>query len=346
MSSPELSQEHYIQAETEKVLKTWKKNPVYLASTSSFRKKGLEEIGFRDVRTEVVPDEKEREAQTEYNDNFSPGFWDKKGRGHTQDIASAKVQTMKVPLDCLGIALDTMPYRYVKNPEYGKKPGFESYWRAEPMNKPETLDKAKEEVVNSFLTLARNYLRSIAMKKTLSSDGDYSDDFLEAFKGGVNPEISIEVITSVAIKFPGLKDLESYPINVRLLPKKVYQLVRTLENELAKGLEVGKNVYDYILDELEPEDLRHIIVDGKELEEYFVEMARDIFMIMTEEGTSPTKISGGINYGSKRVRDYLRIEEFNVSGYDMEDGIYLGFPKKFIEEIITNKARSVAMKNL
>ncbi|EKE07104.1 MAG: hypothetical protein ACD_18C00186G0002 [uncultured bacterium] len=349
MSSPESSYEQQLQIETERIIKEWKKNPVYLASTSSFRKEGLEKLGFEDVRTESVPDARERETHKKYDDNFAPNFIDKKGRGHTQDISRAKLQAIKVPLDCFGVAIDTMPYRYVKNSDYGKDQGFGSYWRAEPMNKPETLDNAKAEVINTFLLLTRNYLRSMAMKRIYVPEGGYSDDYLAPFNGGMNPEITVEVITSIAFKIPGSDKIENYPVDVRLLPKKIYQLAKAIFSEMEKELKPGQNVsdgYDYILDELEVEDLRRRVLNGKELEEYFMEMANDIFAIMIKEGAKPTKISGGINYGSKAVRDYLNMDEMLFSGSDMEDGIYLGFPQKNIERIINKRARSVALENL
>lgn len=329
--------EALIQAEMDKILKEWKNSQVYLASTSGYRRRGLEDVGFKkeNIHACPVPDEVEQKAFDDYQQTFVPSIYDPRGSYYPVEISSAKLRALQIPDDAFGVALDTLPMTYEKNPKYGED-NMEKLWLAKASPKPESTEKARQVALENFLLIARNYLRAMKLTEKMTQGEEASEDLKEGLKWS-QFNCNIKVKTSIAIKFPHRETILPHSTEVQLRPQKIYDLVKKIDLE---GMDE-----DYILDKLEPNELADKKVDGKTVRQCLEELIDELVGLMQQEGTDVTKISGGVNYGSEKVREFLKIEE--ISHYDsVEQGVYLGFPKDFFDVVLRGAAELLADRNV
>lgn len=272
----------------ERKIEEWLKAPVFLASGSESRRRGLEAVGFarEKITTCVVPDE----IETAAIESYDRMMLDPRGSGVTSEVSRIKAEFVlknpewKIPPGAFVLAADTMPITYRRIHELGQEqPPADFYWLAESMRKPKSKGEAKVMILELFSRIAENF------KEGFNSDLD----------------IGVKVKTSVSLRFPNEKEIQTKAYAVVLLPRRILLLV---------GSEAGKIKF--------------------ELEK----LTSEVLEVMGEEGVDVTKISGGINYASQRIKEVLQIEEKAFLDEELERGIYLGLPEANVRRLLRKHA--------
>ncbi len=327
-----------VEEKQRRVLREWREQtPVYLASSSLQRKKGLVSVGFveENIRAIPAPDEREIFALEKYLTEYEPHWSDARRSNAMAHIAADKVKYLEehgVPDDALWFAFDTMPVHYMANPEWGKPEFDGSIWLGVADKKPTSLEEAKTMTKETFLLLMRNYLRykdRSTRGKKLETFGQFEtkNERLDVVEQPMDFASAIHVKTAMAAHFPHKKEVSIFTDRLILRPLWLYELA-----ELAGVKETPSNIHDDM-----PDRLRSIVVKpGSTIDSLLDDVVQKIFDTMHEEGVNPRSISGGVAYHVARVRDLLGIEEFSRSGSNKEEDIdrtiYTGFPKKLFEE--------------
>jgi hypothetical protein len=132
---------------------------------------------------------------------------------------------------------------------------------------------------------------------------EHTPEILELRKFAYLPRL-IEVSTGIAIRLPNQKDISTTSVSSRL--------------ELQK------------------------VLDSQGIREELNQLIDKIFKITTESGSSPLKISGGIDYSNPKILRLLKVREVSLPYLpDSENGIYLGFPERHFLEFVSSLDNNV-----
>lgn len=302
-----LKPESNIELSKQALIEKWKQGQVILASSSKYRMDELRKLGYDNVVSAAVPDaaEKRKHKEIIVIEGKRGHFFDKQKTEIPQRIAEAKIEYLldcgNVSPDAMIVALDTLPmtFRRVSDEEKKEDPLL-SWWPADHMSKPESLEDARARIFELFSYISNEYLiYEDNIKKQISylpeEDPIWVRDMLDT---GRLPKL-VRINTGIAIRFPGCSEIEttSNYINLRLL--KVYDLAN------------------------KPDELR-ILADK-------------VVQIMLDKGKSPLNIGGGIDYSDPDIRDLLHVDELSLYE-ETEDGVYRGFPSKTFEKFVSSVA--------
>jgi len=272
----------------ERKIREWLKAPVFLASSSESRRRGLEAVGF--AREKIIACAVPDEIETTAIDSYDRMMLDPRGSGATSEVARVKAEfllkdsRLKIPSKAFIFSADTMPLSYKRIHDFGiEQPPADFYWLAESMRKPKNKAEARKMIIALFSRIAENY------QEGLNSDLD----------------IGVKVKTSVSVRFPNEKDIQTEAYAVVLIPQRILSIIDSGGKDIHSELE---KITDEILD------------------------------IMDKEGNDVTKISGGINYALQGIKEALKINEKAFLNEKLEPGIYLGLPEANLRRLLEEHA--------
>ena len=320
------ARESFVRENANKIILDWKNHvPVYLATSSDVRRKGVVGEGFKEenIHTVEMPGSLETLVLEDYLENFDPSWLDPNGSIGIEAVAKAKVEfssAQNVPENALWFAWDTMPVHYERNssgPADSELPGT---WKSIMEQKPKTLDEAKIMIRNNFLTIIKNYSSFKDYLSTQKKDWSQMDDAEKERYQKIDFASAVHIKTAFAVRFPNEKDVHVTADRVIIRPEAIY--------EIAKDSDGASSIQKIDL-----------IIDR-------------IFETMIESGVDPLKIAGGIDYSLEKVRDILKAKEMpNVvvslfGSKEVDRSIYTGFPVNLFENVISKHAETLARKEL
>ncbi len=207
----------------EQRLEAWKNGPTYLASSSSYKKTGLESIGFKNITTISVPDEIEHAEHAEARQSRDAGGASHEDPYFTEipaDVALAKVRYLlekeNISDDSLVCALDTMPMQFKSN--IGIK-NMSTVWSAHHFNKPKTLEDASGMIMALFEDLIEAHKDYSSM---LEKMGSISEDGRMMSERGYLRRL-VRVNTGYAVRLPNTQAVEIGSSSVNLSLDEVFK---------------------------------------------------------------------------------------------------------------------------
>ncbi len=285
--------------------------PVKLASSSAYRRDQLVVVGFKqeNISTVAMPDEEENKVQQRLKE-------EKYGRGISAGIAAAKVGYLAERADPgdMVIGMDTLPVFFAPEPTDERlfTPGF--------FNKPENAEDAKRMIQEAFTNIVAGYRNYMTITGGSWGQDDFSydphndsenDEMTSSEKHytliGNYRSATVRVETGVAIRFPHESKVDSFVSAVTLLPRALYRIAQT------KNLEEQQGAIDALVEK-----------------------------VMNELGSQSLKITGAVNWGNKKVRTILDVQEYLPHSDEsaVEKGVYLGAPEKAIKDFLLKKFKT------
>ena len=182
------------------------------------------------------------------------------------------------------------------------------------MQKPETREEAKAELVELFMLFAREKSKLDVDAEERLETGKHIPRFvrhLESFDSRMaigRPQSLILVTTGIAVRLPGKgQEIETLPTAIRLLPHAVYAHAGLEEPELRQRLE---------------------------------ELAEDALTIM-DEGERWRNTTTGLDYSDPQIVGLLDIEEVLPERWvpPTEEGVLKGMPKEAFMNLLRGLAR-------
>jgi predicted house-cleaning NTP pyrophosphatase (Maf/HAM1 superfamily) len=300
--------------DAEALIESWKTGPVILASSSWYRRRELENLGFEHVTTIPVPNDIEQQefraiVKTEGKNGtrFDPYKTEIPNR-----IARVKVSHIlaheAVSPETLVVALDTLPMVFTYNDDntVGSavvQKSTSTMWSAEHATKPESLEEAREAIKDTFTKVSlgyRRYIESTAKLYNSHGDEETQESLKETFDNGYLPML-VRVNTGIAIRFPNQSDIKLSSSYINLKLQKVFELAD------------------------KPDELDKLV--------------EETLQTMQNSNKQPTDIAGGIDYSNQEIIDLLKIEESNLFGMlTNERGVYKGFPTMAFEQMLKMEA--------
>lgn len=291
------------------LVESWHNRQVFLASNSSYRKKAIENLGFKNIQALSVPDDVENKKTEDINTNESKhgGFFDPYKIEIPLRIAREKVDYIlkhnNVPSAAMVVALDTLPMFFPYNDIETKKEPMSTMWSAKHLSKPKDENSARSAMKEMFENILLGYKRSKELLSHLSAEMDEKQQKIvsSALGMGYLP-VLVVINTGIAVRFPNSTEISttSSHQNIRL------NRVCAIENG-------SPDTIDSIIDEV---------------------------IAAMEKSSSPlTSVSGGIDYSNPEIRKILQVEEIGFNNLDLEiepsrEDLYKGFPSKDFQDFV------------
>lgn len=303
--------EGYLQGEsfirTIDTLQKWFSGPVILASSSDYRKKSLEKIGFKNVTTFPMPDSEEKNTNLRILDSVRPSWQDPYCIEIPSRVASSKIEYIirqnPIPPRAMLVSLDTlaMSFKYTSKDHQNPEP----MWRSHPFPKAESVDSLRQIIFQNFfeLTQADNNLSEITEKMP-----NASSTALSLLKYGYFSRL-VAIDTAIALRLPYHSDIVTASARIFLELNRVY----SINND--------------------PQKLNQLI--------------NQIFKITEKSGRSPLDISGGIDYSNPKILKLLGAKEISLQQKDSSSksnsDLYSGFPKVAFQNFLFSQAQKASL---
>ncbi|MFA5841323.1 MAG: Maf family protein [Candidatus Paceibacterota bacterium] len=294
------------------LVQSWHNGQVFLASNSSYRKKEIENLGFKNIQALSVPDDVENKKTEDIKNNESKhgGFFDPYKTEIPLRIAHEKVDNIlkhnNVPPDAMVVALDTLPMFFPYN-DLSKNSLTTTMWSAKHLSKPKDETTARLAIKEMFENILLGYKRSKELLGHLSEEMDEKQQKIvsSTLSMGYLP-VLVVINTGIAIRFPNSTEISttSSHQNIRL-------------NRVCAIEDGSSDTIDSIINEV---------------------------IIAMEKSSLPlTSVSGGIDYSNPEVRKILQVEEIGFNNLDLEiepsrEDLYKGFPSKDFQDFVEREA--------
>jgi hypothetical protein len=293
---------------TPDLLQQWKNGPVFLASSSSFRLKSLQELGFKNITTFSMPNELEEERYHWFNENkiyqrvIDYGF----GLSNLpQIIAKDKVNYLldqkKAPENALIIALDTLVMSFninsLSNPLSHNRPELQ----ANHLPKSKTIEEVKQSIKSTFTHLidTHNFFQKNEEKfRYFNEAGSY-----------ILPPYVLQVNTGIAIRYPFQPEISTTHKSVNLIHSRVlHEKPENLDNLIEEIILLTKKSGRSPLD----------ISGGVDYSNLEINELLEVY----ETSKNPLHLN------------------FFPEEYKSEKDLYLGFPKEFVDNLLLTESQN------
>ncbi|MCB9799016.1 hypothetical protein H6758_04820 [Candidatus Nomurabacteria bacterium] len=300
--------------QAEQLVASWMRGPVVVVTTSEYRRRAMVDLGFEDenVLTVDLPID-EQTVLRGYIESFGGNFFYPHRTDGPMIVAEAKVTSALASSskEHLIFAADTLPSTYQ----------YEDGFKAHPMEKPGSIENAKQFARNTLMEIAKNYAIHVHRMRHLRQrwmEPDYQmteDEALAASVLGSLP-MQVHVHTGVAIRPPHDERVWVFDNIVKMFPTKVYEMVERVVPQVEQT--------EWLSDEEATRCINLLKESLNDLADCVIDLG----------GERTTKISGGINYAQKEIRDLLGIrymmgEQITFGDEsEMSEGVFLGMPTK------------------
>lgn len=294
------------------LVESWHNGQVFLASNSSYRKKAIENLGFKNIQALSVPDEVENKKAEDIKNNESKhgGFFDPYKTEIPLRIAHGKVDYIlkhnNIPADAMVVALDTLPMFFPYN-DLSKNDLTTTMWSAKHLSKPKDENAARSTMKEMFENILLGYKRSKEILGHLSEEMNEEQQKIinSAHSMGYLPVLVI-INTGIAVRFPNSTEISttSSHQNIRL-------------NRVCAVEDGSSDTIDSIINE--------------------------VIAAMEKSSLPLTAVSGGIDYSNPEIRKILQVEEINFDKETKPSGedLYKGFPSKDFQDFVKREAEDL-----
>ena len=282
------------------LLSKWQNGPVILASSSPFRLKTLQKLGFQNVTTQAMPDALEKDVNYQIIENKGPSWQDPYSYNLPELVAESKLEYLisqnHPPNDALLVSLDTLAMAFRYTPKDHQIP--QPMWSSHPFPKAETLEDLRKIMLSNFrqITKADRHFSEITSKMLKPKEAALNLGF------GYLPRL-IMINTGLALRLPNQPEIVTARISSRLELNHVYSL-----NNNIKDL---KQLIDQIFAITEKSGRSPLKISGG------IDYGNPEILKLLD------------------AKEIL-IKDFSST---MEKGIFLGFPDKFFMDFLSKQAR-------